>query len=82
MMYINETVLTTGFAAGNAACCMHLPITGEQWDDMVHMDTYYNPIPHFGFKLALDHSPQLRNVPLKPKEIKQDDPFGPGLDQL
>jgi hypothetical protein len=21
-------------------------------------------------------------VPLKPKEIKQDDPFGPGLDQL
>jgi hypothetical protein len=55
---------------------------GEQWDDMVHMDTYYNPIPHFGFKLALDHSPQLRNVPLKPKDIKQDDPFGPGLDQL
>uniref|UniRef100_A0A383VYZ1 Uncharacterized protein n=1 Tax=Tetradesmus obliquus TaxID=3088 RepID=A0A383VYZ1_TETOB len=56
--------------------------TGEYWDDIAHMDTYYNPVPHFGFKLALDHSPQLRGVPLKPKEVKADDPFGPGLDAL
>lgn len=24
------------------------------------MDTYYNPIPHFGYDLALSHSPQVR----------------------
>jgi hypothetical protein len=29
--------------------------------------------------LALDYSAQLRSVPLKPNELKQDDPFGPGL---
>lgn len=57
-------------------------MAGEYWDDIAHMDTYYNPVPHFGFKLALDHSPQLRGVPLKPKEVKADDPFGPGLDAL
>ena len=21
---------------------------GEYWDQVEHMDTYYNPIPHFG----------------------------------
>jgi hypothetical protein len=46
------------------------------------MDTYYNPVPHFGFKLALQHSPQLKAVPMMPKPINDKDPFGPGLDQL
>lgn len=36
--------------------------TGEQWDHVNHMDTYYNPIPHFTFKMALDHSPELLRV--------------------
>lgn len=22
--------------------------TGEYWDSTEHMDTYYNPVPHFG----------------------------------
>jgi hypothetical protein len=35
---------------------------GEHWDQTIHMDTYYNPIPHFGYKLALDHSPTLKKV--------------------
>lgn len=26
------------------------------------MDTYYNPIPHFTYQMALDHSPTLKNV--------------------
>ena len=36
--------------------------TGEGWDVTEHMDTYYNPIPHFNYDLALAHSPQLRAV--------------------
>ncbi len=31
------------------------------------MDTYYNPIPHFTYKMALDHSPTLKNVPTLPR---------------
>lgn len=46
------------------------------------MDTYYNPVPHFGFSHALAHSPQLRNVPLRPKDFDGPNPFGPGLDAL
>ena len=30
--------------------------------------SYYNPIPHFGYDLALAHSPQLRNVPELPRD--------------
>jgi len=55
---------------------------GEHWDDTITMDTYYNPVPHFGFKHALSHSPQLRNLPLQPKPLNDKDPFGPGLDDL
>lgn len=36
------------------------------------MDTYYNPIPHFGYELALAHSPQLRSVPTLPWEDEDD----------
>lgn len=31
------------------------------------MDTYYNPVPHFGFDLALSHSHELHKVPVLPK---------------
>jgi len=41
--------------------------TGESWDDTVQMDTYYNPVPHFGYQLAVEHSPQLMAVPLRPR---------------
>ncbi len=40
--------------------------SGEYWDAIEHMDTYYNPIPHFGFGHALAHSPTLLKVPLPP----------------
>ncbi len=36
----------------------HPPAVGEHWDVTEQMDTYYNPIPHFGYNLALEHSPQ------------------------
>ncbi|PSC71819.1 calcium-transporting ATPase endoplasmic reticulum-type [Micractinium conductrix] len=42
--------------------------TGEHWDSTEEMDTYYNPIPHFGYNLALAHSPQLRTVPTLPRD--------------
>ena len=45
---------------------------GEQWDSTEEMDTYYNPIPHFGYDLALAHSPQLRNVPTTPRDAELD----------
>ena len=28
-------------------------------------DTYYNPIPHFGYELAVKHSPDIVNIPLR-----------------
>ena len=56
--------------------------SGEQWDDTISMDTYYNPIPHFGYSHALAHSPTLKSVPLRPKDVDADDPFGPGIDDL
>lgn len=45
---------------------------GEAWDAVEQMDTYYNPIPHFGYELALAHSPQLRSVPTLPWEDEDD----------
>lgn len=47
--------------------------TGEHWDAIDHMDTYYNPIPHFGYDLALAHSPQLKGVPVLPWQDEDDD---------
>lgn len=41
--------------------------TGETWDVSEEMDTYYNPIPHFDYRLALDHSPTLKRVPMLPR---------------
>ncbi len=31
------------------------------------MDTYYNPVPHFTYQMALDHSPTLQDVPVLPR---------------
>jgi hypothetical protein len=45
---------------------------GESWDFEEVMDTYYNPVPHFGFQLALEHSPQLRGVPILPPDRAQE----------
>lgn len=63
-------------------CLLLSAAAGEHWDDTIQMDTYYNPVPHFGFKHALAHSPTLRNLPLQPKPIDEKDPFGPGLDDF
>mmetsp|Transcript_682 Transcript_682/g.1680 ORF Transcript_682/g.1680 Transcript_682/m.1680 type:complete len:543 (+) Transcript_682:164-1792(+) len=52
--------------------------TGEHWDLVEHMDTYYNPIPHFGWHHAWGHSPQLRNVPERPRDTRN----GGGGDDL
>jgi hypothetical protein len=40
----------------------HAACAGEHWDNSEEMDTYYNPIPHFTYQMALDHSPTLKNV--------------------
>lgn len=54
--------------------------TGEHWDVSEQMDTYYNPVPHTGgFGFALNHSPQLRRVPMRPRDA---DGLGPGLDDF
>ncbi len=44
----------------------HVLRAGEYWDNVEHMDTYYNPIPHFGFHHAVAHSPDLWKVALPP----------------
>ena len=43
------------------------------------MDTYYNPIPHFDYRLALNHSPTLRKVPVLPRGGNE---LGTGIDDL
>lgn len=53
--------------------------SGENWDASEQMDTYYNPIPHFDYRLALLHSPNLRSVPLHPRG---GDSLDDGLDAL
>lgn len=40
---------------------------GEYWDSIEHMDTYYNPVPHFGFSHAVRHSEALWRVPERPR---------------
>ncbi|GLC38541.1 hypothetical protein PLESTB_001737500 [Pleodorina starrii] len=63
--------------------------SGEYWDTVEHMDTYYNPVPHFGFQHAVCHSPQLWAVPLPTPEEgdggsggDDDDGLGVGLGRL
>jgi hypothetical protein len=52
--------------------------TGEHWDNSEEMDTYYNPIPHFTYQMALDHSPTLKNVPTLPRGNLDEDEFEQG----
>lgn len=42
--------------------------SGETWDVSEQMDSYYNPVPHFGFAHAIKHSPQLLGVPELPRD--------------
>eukprot|EP00887_Chlorella_sp_A99_P002492 scaffold10.g2492.t1 len=53
--------------------------SGEHWDVTEQSGTTYNPIPHFGYDLALAHSPQLRTVPTLPRD---DGGLGGGLASL
>ncbi len=53
--------------------------TGEHWDVSEQMDTYYNPIPHVGYQIALDHSPQLKAVPTLPRDGAT---LGPGIEDF
>ena len=42
--------------------------SGESWDVVEQMDTYYNPRPHFTFEMARDHSPTLMNLPARSRD--------------
>ena len=57
----------------------HPRCAGEQWDVSEQMDTYYNPIPHFDYRLALNHSPTLRKLPVLPRGGNE---LGTGIDDL
>lgn len=54
---------------------------GEAWDASEQMDTYYNPIPHFTYAMAVDHSPTLRDLPTLPRE-EGGDGLGEGVGAL
>ena len=64
---------------------------GEAWDASERMDTYYNPIPHFTYAMAVDHSPTLRDLPVLPRgegtgtgtgEDEEEDGLGEGVGAL
>lgn len=38
--------------------------TGENWDITEPAETNYNPVPHFGFEMAVSHSQQLWRIPV------------------
>ena len=42
--------------------------SGEHWDTREQSGTYYNPVPHFGWDLAVAHSKQLLSVEQLPKD--------------
>ena len=53
--------------------------TGDRWDATEQSGTHYNPIPHFTFQMALDHSPRLQAVPQRPREDSEEDLLAGGL---
>ena len=53
---------------------------GEHWDQSEEMDTYYNPVPHFTYQMALDHSPTLQNVRFSSEITSQS--LSPAVSQL
>ena len=56
--------------------------SGEQWDSTELTGTYYNPKPHFTFDMALDHSPDLLRIPVRPREESLDDLLAGGMDNF
>lgn len=60
--------------------------SGEHWDVWEHMDTYYNPVPHFGYDLAAAHSPTLMGLPELPRvpggRSRSTADLGDGLDSF
>lgn len=55
---------------------------GEQWDVTDQSGTYYNPMPHFNFQMALDHSPDLLHIPVKPREATLEEFMDGGMDDF
>lgn len=55
--------------------------SGERWDTREQSGTYYNPVPHFGWDLAVSHSKQLLAVDQLPKE-EEPGVLGPGFSSL
>ena len=55
--------------------------SGEHWDTREQSGTYYNPVPHFGWDLAVSHSKQLLAVEQLPKE-EEPGVLGPGFSSL
>lgn len=57
---------------------------GEEWDYVEHMDTYYNPTPHFGFDNAVRHSPNLFHLPVRSRDSEHSAGLGleGGIDDL
>lgn len=55
---------------------------GEQWDVTDQSGTYYNPMPHFNFQMALDHSPDLLTIPVKPREATLEEFMDGGIDDF
>lgn len=55
---------------------------GEQWDVTDQSGTYYNPMPHFNFQMALDHSPDLLDIPVRPREATLEEFMDGGMDDF
>ena len=53
---------------------------GEQWDHTEQSGTYYNPQPHFTFQMALEHSPDLLDIPMRPRESSDDEFLAGGIE--
>ena len=50
--------------------CLESPATlsaGEHWDTSEESETLYNPVPHFTYHMALDHSAALKSVATLPR---------------
>ena len=54
---------------------------GEAWDSREQQDTYYNPIPHFTYAMAVNHSPVLRDLAVLPR-AEGGDGLGEGVGSL
>jgi hypothetical protein len=55
---------------------------GEEYDATEQSGTYYNPSPHFTFDMALDHSPDLLRIPVRPRDADPQDFLSGGLEDF